>query len=440
VHAMAPVPPLSGAVLQTFLFQLGLLLLVATVLGRVAVRLSLPAVVGELAAGILLGPSLIGGLAGDPVRWLATPRAEQLALLDGIAQVGVILLVTVTGMQLDLGLVRRHASSAVAVSLPGFLIPLGLGVGAAYFVPASLLGPHDSRMAPALFLGLALAVSAIPVIARILLDMDLLDTRVGQLILVTGAIDDLLAWLSLSALVAAVGSGDGAGGLLHAYLVFGIAGAAVAFVGRPLIHTLLRATTRSPDPIGTISVAVVVVIGLCALSQAVGLEALFGAMAAGIIIRGAGPEVVERLPPIRTVMLAVLAPIFFGMVGYRLDVTALADPPVLLAAAGLLVLAVAGKLAGGFLGGWLSGLERWETLALGGGINARGVVQIVIATIGMRMELISTAGFTVIVMIAVATSLMSPGLLRFALNRMETMTSASGRSRPGASRTDPEVA
>ncbi|GAA1311447.1 cation:proton antiporter [Saccharothrix xinjiangensis] len=416
--ALAPVPPIGGHPLLLFLLQVGLLLAVALLLGRLAVRCGLPAIVGELLTGVLLGPSLLGHLAPAWWAWLFPPDPAQFHLLDAFGQFGVLLLVGVTGLHLDFGLVRRRGATAARVSLPGFAVPLALGIAAGFAVPASLLAGRGDRPVFALFLGIAMCVSAIPVIAKTLLDLKLLHRDVGQLILVAGTVDDVLGWIGLSAVTAMATTGLRAGGVLRSVAFLVLFLVVAALVARPLVRRALRASTRSEGGT-TVAVAVVVVVLCGVVTHALGLEAVFGALVGGVLVRAAGPDVLARLAPLRTLVTAVLAPVFFATAGLRVDLTALADPVVAVTALALLAIAVVGKFTGAWLGAWTSGLNRWEALALGAGLNARGVVEVVVAMVGLRLGVLSTATYTVVVLIAVVTSVMAPPILRFATARIE---------------------
>jgi Kef-type K+ transport system membrane component KefB len=209
----------------------------------------------------------------------------------------------------------------------------------------------------------------------------------------------------------------------------GVVGRSIAFlilfvlfaflVGRPVVRSVMRAAVRSAEP-GTAIAAAVVLVLLCgAITHALGLEAVFGALVGGVLLRAGGTNVLARLAPLRAFVMAVLAPVFFATVGLRMDLTALADPPVLGVALALLLIAVLGKFAGAFVGAGLSRLDRWEALALGAGMNARGVVEIIVAMVGLRLGVLNTAMFTIIVLIAVVTSVMGPPILRFAAGRIE---------------------
>nr|WSZ99186.1 cation:proton antiporter [Streptomyces sp. NBC_00857] len=419
VIAIDPVPPLGGHPLAMLLVQVALLLLVATLLGRLAARCSLPPIVGELLTGIVLGPSLLGHTLPQVSEWIFPEVPEQARLLDAVGQLGVLLLVGITGLHMDTGLIRKRATTAVRVSLPGFVIPLGLGITAGSLLPASLLVEGSDRKVFALFIGIAMCVSAIPVIAKTLMDLGMLHRNVGQLILISGTIDDVLGWFGLSVVTAMATSGLNAGSLVRSAGLLLLFFAGAALIGRPLVHRAMRTTVRSDDPGVTLGVAVTLVIAFGAATHAIGFEGVFGALVAGILIRGAGKDVLTRLAPLRTFVVAVLAPLFFATAGLRMDLTALADPAVLLTAAILLIIAVVGKFMGAFIGAWASGLNRWEAIALGAGMNARGVVEVIVAMVGLRLGVLNTAMYTVIVLIAVVTSLMGPPILRRAVDRIE---------------------
>ncbi|XVQ09760.1 cation:proton antiporter [Spirillospora sp. CA-255316] len=413
----APVAPLSSHQLLVFLLQVGLLLALALVLGRLAVRFGMPAVVGELSVGVLLGPSLLDHLAPDLTAWLLPKEISQFHLLDSFAQIGVLLLAGVTGIQLDFALVRRKGMAAVKVSLAGLVVPLGLGVACGFLLPATLLADGAERGVFAFFLGVAMCVSAIPVIAKTLMDMGLLHRDVGQLTLTAGTVDDVVGWLLLSIVSAmatvGVSTGKIAESVGHLVLV-----GAIAVAARPLVGRLLRRTTGQPDGGATLATVVALILLSAAGTHAFGLEPIFGAFLCGAVIGSTGVMDGARLAPLRTLVLAFLAPIFFATAGLRMDLTALGDPRVLVAALVVLVVAVVGKFLGAFVGALMSDLGRWEALALGAGMNARGVVQVVVAMVGLRLGVLSTATYTIIVLVSIVTSLMAPPIIRYAMKHI----------------------
>ncbi|WP_285475014.1 cation:proton antiporter [Actinoplanes sp. NBRC 101535] len=419
MHAETPLPPLGGTALTLLLLQIAVLLGLALLLGRLATRLGLPAIVGELTAGVIAGPSLFFWLAPGAAGWLFPQQPGQAHLLDAVGQFGVVLFVGITGMQLDMALVRRRAATAAGVSLPGLLIPLGLGIGAGLLLPAALITEGTDRTIFALFLGVAMCVSAIPVIAKTLMDMNLLHRNIGQLILMSGTIDDVLGWLGLSLVTAMATVGLTGAGVTRAVLSLLLFITFAALPGRLAVRFLLRRTLRSESAGVTVSAAVVIILLFSAVTNLLGLEAIFGALVAGMLVASAGTEVLTRMASLRAVVTAVLAPIFFAVAGLRMNLAALADPQVLLAGVILLAIAIVGKFAGAFVGARFSRLNRWESLALGAGMNARGVVEVVVAMVGVRLGILSTAMYTVIVLIAIVTSLMGPPILRAAMARVD---------------------
>lgn len=417
IAAPAPVAPLGGHQLLVFLLQLGVLLLAAVLLGRLATRLGTVAVVGELCAGVLLGPSVLGHLSPPSERWLLPADAAQLHLLDAVGQVGVLLLVGVTGMHLELGLARRRSRAAVCVSAGGLVLPLALGVGTGMLLPASLLA-GGGRTVFALFLGTALCVSAIPVIAKTLFEMRLLHRDVGQLIMTAAVIDDTVGWLLLSVVAATAGTGLRAGRVVFSLLSVLTVLAVAAVVGRPLVRWAMHAATRS-GPGSTVPVAVVVLLLCSAGTQALGLEAILGALVAGLLIGSSGRVDLDRLVPLREFGLAVLAPVFFATAGLRMDLGALRRPVVAGAAAAVVLVAVVGKVVGAYLGGRAGRLDRWTALALGAGMNARGVVGVVIAMAGLRLGVLTVEMYTVVVLAAIVTTVLTPPSLRWAVQRID---------------------
>ncbi|WP_199562356.1 cation:proton antiporter [Micromonospora deserti] len=417
VVAAAPAP-LAHDQLLVFLAAVAALLLLARLLGALAERFGLPAVVGELLTGVVLGPSLLGHLTPGVTGWLLPSDPRQMHLLDAVAQLGVLLLVGVTGTHVDLSVLSRYRRAAAAVSACGLLIPLGLGIGLGLLIPASVSAtPDPQRWTFALLVGVAVCVSAVPVIAKTLSDMRLMHRDIGQLILATSTIDDVVGWLLLSLVAAAatVGLTAGAVGLAVGYLLGFMAFAAT--VGRVVVRHVMEHAARSGEPGPAVTAAVIIVLLGAVTTHSLGMEALFGALVAGVLIAATRSAQV-LLAPLRAFVLSVLAPLFLATAGLRMDLTALAEPTVALTGLAVLAVAVVSKFGGAFLGAWLGRLNRWEALALGSGMNARGVIQVIVALTGLRLGVLNTAMYTVVVLVAIVTSLMTPPLLRVATARV----------------------
>jgi Kef-type K+ transport system membrane component KefB len=267
------------------------------------------------------------------------------------------------------------------------------------------------------------------------MEMNLVHRSVGQLILASGAIDDAFGWLMLS-VVAAMAThgvrGQDVGAAVASLL--GVLAFAVV-VGRPLVRAVMRAAHRSPERNTPTSAAVILVLLSAAATHALGLEAVLGAFICGVLLGTARRP--DHDPawaaPLTTAVMAVLAPLFFATAGLRMDLTTLARPGMAVAAVVMVAVAIAGKFLGAFAGSVLSGLNRWEALALGAGMNARGVIEVIIAMVGVRIGLLSVGMFTIIVLVAVVTSLMAPPLLRLAMRRVEQTAEEELRGGAGPS-------
>nr|UDM84220.1 cation:proton antiporter [Streptomyces sp.] len=427
--AAGPLPSIGHDQMLLFLLQIGVLLAAAVGLGMLAVRLGLPPLVGELSAGVLLGPSLFGEFLPAVSDWLLPRDPAQMHLLTAVAQLGVLLLVAITGAHIDLGLLRRNRRAIGWVSLGSVLLPLALGIALGFLLPASLIASSADRGTFALFIGVAIAVSALPVIAKTLLDMNLLHRDVGQLIVGSAAISDIVGWLLLSVVSATVVAGARVGMIMQSigYLIAALVIAAL--VVRPMARKVLRQTRRSGQPGVSVAAIVVMIMLSAAGTQALDMEPILGAFLCGIVISSLGSDCRKTLDTVRAFVMSTLAPLFFATAGLQVDLATLAEPTVLLAGVITLVVATVAKFAGGYLGGRLGRLGHGESLAIGAGLNARGVVEIVIATAGLQLGILTTATYTIIVLLAVATSVMAPPFLRHATRRIPKTTEEAERER-----------
>ncbi|HEX5417686.1 MAG TPA: cation:proton antiporter [Chloroflexota bacterium] len=413
---------LTNSGFEHFLVAFVVLLLTARGLGEGARRLGQPSVIGEILAGIVLGPSLLGWLFPSVSQWLFPANDQSALLLQLIAQLGVILLLLLSGMETNLEIIRREARPAAVVAAGGILVPFLGGVVLALLLPSSLLGQGANRGTFALFFATALAMSAIPVIVKILLDLDLLRRDVGQLILSVGMLTDSIGWFLL-ALVARVAATDGQSvAALGGSLLGTVAFAAFSFtIGGELLRRFLAWVDHrlgSEDGL----LAVVFAVGLfgAALTLALGVEAFLGAFLVGVMLARV-PRVQRRVrPQLDGTALGVFAPFFFATAGLRVDLTSLLKPDLLVLCLVVIGVASVGKLIGVYVGARLAGREHWLAIALGAGLNARGAVEIVVALIGLELGILTPTSYAMIVVMAVATSLFAPPLLRWALKRVPT--------------------
>lgn len=425
----APLPPITEHQMLVFLLQISALLAVAVLLGRLAARLKLPAVVGELTAGVVLGPSIFGNLLPDQSQWLLPHDPSQMHLLSAVGQLGVLFLVGITGAHVDLDLLRRKRTTIGYVSVGSVLLPLGLGFGLGYLLPDSMMGAHGDQPTFALFIGVAVAVSALPVIAKTLLDMRLMHRNVGQLIIGSATVSDIIGWLLLSVVSAMVTKGVRVGAIAESvgYLLAVLAFTVVA--ARPLMRSVLRLTERSAQP--EVSVAVVVVLTMlsAAGTHALGLEPILGAFLCGIVVGSLGASSRKSMGAMRAFVMSTLAPLFIATAGLQVDLSTLAQPAVLLAGIVTLLVATLAKFVGGYLGAKMGRLSHNEALAIGAGLNARGVVEIVVASVGLRLGVLTTASYTIVVLVAIFTSMMAPPFLRRTTQRIATTSAETVREK-----------
>lgn len=420
------VAPLGGHALLVFLLQLSILLLAALLLGKLATRLKLPAIVGELCAGVLLGPSVFHHLLPRLSGWLLPSAAGQFHLLDAVGELGALFLMGVMGTYFDSGMIRRRKRTVLTISGCCLFLPLALGVTTGFAV-RGLAEPGKSHVVFILFIGIVMSVTALPVIAKTLADMDLLHRDIGQLTLAAGVLNDTFGWFMLSLVSALAVSGLGTLTVLRSigYLIAVVVVALL--IGRPVVRWSFGRMNRIGEGAPVVTVSVVLMLFCAAGTQALGLEAPLGAFICGILIGEYGKPDRAGLRPLELSVQTVLAPIFFATAGLRMNLTLLVRPTVLGPAALILVVAIAGKFAGAYIGARASRLNNWEALALGAGMNCRGVVEVIVALIGVQIGVLNPSTYTIVVFVAIVTSVMTPPLLRLAMRRVETTTEETGR-------------
>ena len=416
------------------LVQIAVLLFAARALGEVARRLGQPSVVGEILAGIVLGPSLLSGLLPAVGAWIVPQGAVGGYLLEVVSLLGALFLLLITGLETDLGLIRQHARTAMGVSLGGVLVTFSSGFALGWYLPDELLAQPGQgyRLVFALFVATAMSISAIPVIAKVLMDLNLMRRDVGQIIIAAGMSDDTIGWILLSIVVGLAGTGVVTGGA-----IFQAVGSVALFMvisftlGRWLVKRALdfvQDEVRSPERLVTLVVVLTIAWG--AVTQALGLEAVLGAFVMGILF-GQMPRLPDEVHhKLITISLAVFTPIFFAVAGLKVNARALLEPRLFLMA--LLVIAVAsgGKIVGTYLGARLIGRrDHWTALSFGAGLNARGAMEIIIATVGLELGILSQDMFSIIVVMAMVTSLMAPPALRWVLARVKPETQELERLR-----------
>ena len=362
-----------------------------------------PPVIGEIAAGLVLGPSVLGGIApGLMNRVLSVSLVEQ---LDVLATIGVALFAFALGLDLDLSRLQRHSKAVVWVSHASIAVPFVSGC----FLAAALkgpLGPRGSYTAFCLFIGAAMSVTAFPVLARILRDNGLIDTTVGQLSLACAAVDDVSAWVGLS-VVAAVAQGNGPDDTMRMV----VAGALLVFVVLAVVRPLFRAADAD-GRVASVAVPAAVAFLTAGVSDLIGLHAVFGAFLAGCAMprrRGLAVEL-ERLAPLTE---TVLLPLFFATAALDVDLRRIVTHPnELLAAALIIAVAVVGKIGTAYLVASRTGCTKRDAFALGILVNTRGLTELIVLRIGVELGVLAPQLYTLLVLMAVVTTMLTSPLLR----------------------------
>ncbi|MGV3708807.1 MAG: cation:proton antiporter [Gemmatimonas sp.] len=418
--------------LGLLLAQLIVVLLACRVVGKLVRFVGQPSVIGEMIAGLALGPSLFGAIAPDAMKALFP--AERMLPLATLSQLGVVLFMFVVGLRLDLSVLRSRASTAVAVSHASIVAPFLLGVAVAKLIHTSLAPAGVAFLPFALFMGAAMSVTAFPVLARILAERNLLTSRVGSVAIAAAAIDDATAWCILAAVLAVANATvthptSGSGWATFA-ITLGSTAAFVAiagFVVRPMLAHWLQSALQSfrrhrnhADGFVNAQVTSVAVVGalvFALITEKLGVHALFGAFIAGAIVpresvatiqpSGATTPLAEDIAGrIDSVVSAVLLPVFFAFTGLRTSI-ALIDAGGLWMLGLILLVAVSGKLGGAAIAARLTGMGWRDSVTVGALMNTRGLMELVILNVGLDIGVISPTLFAMMVLMALVTTVMT---------------------------------
>jgi Kef-type K+ transport system membrane component KefB len=406
--------------LAVFAAELILLLLAGRLLGEGLSRLGQPALFGQLLAGVLLGPSVFGALFPE-LRHVLFPDSKTLrSMIDGIAQTGILLLLLLTGMETNLALIRRRRRTVVSSSLFGIAVPFACGVALAYALPGDVVPADSTRLVTGLFLGTALAISSVKIVAMVLMEIGAIRRDLGQLILATAILDDTIAWIIIAVIsgIAAHGTVDLAsiGASLAGTTLF----LAFSFtIGRRLVAALIVwVNDNLTIEVPVITAILVVMLAMALTTELIGVHTALGAFIAGVLI-GQSPILTEHIESqLRGFIMAFFSPVFFAVAGLGMDLRTLLDPTLALFTLAVVLVASAGKFSGALIGGRVGGLTTRESLALAVGLNGRGSTEVIVATIGLSMGALGNQLYTMIVAMAVITTMAMPPMLRWMMARV----------------------
>jgi Kef-type K+ transport system membrane component KefB len=403
-------PLTPEALFGRLMLAIAAVIVAARAVGALAARIGQPRVMGEVLAGILLGPTLLGALAPGVQAYLFPPQV--IPLLAAAADLGLAFYMFLVGLELDPRLLRGRLAQAAFVSTASVAVPLLLGVALA--LPLfPLLGAATSYAPFALFIGAALSITAFPVLARILVERRMLKHRVGAMAMASAALNDVAAWFLLAIAVAAA---TPAGSLLGAFRILGLAvlfSAAMALVVRRLVGRVSVAYDQAGHiPAGWVAAILVGVLLSAYVASWIGLAAIFGAFVMGLILPRRADLTQEVTRRLEDMVVTVLLPLFFLVTGLRVQLGLLDRPILWLLTAVLLGVAVAGKWLGATVAAWYAGLRMRESMALGALMNTRGLTELIVVTVGLNYGVVSPVLFTMLVLVALVTTFMAGPALR----------------------------
>ncbi len=400
----------------TVLFlSLGVLLCVAHVLGELAQRLRQPSVLGELIAGVLLGPTVLGSIAPGLSEFLFPLQGANAIALDAIATLAIGLFLLVAGMEVDLSTVWKQGKVGCKVGITSIVIPFFIALGAAMVLPEAL-GRHGDADPTifALFFAIAISISALPVIAKTLMDMGLYRSDLGMVVVSAAIFNDLTGWIVFAVILGLIGESSGSRGhiALTIALTLAFVGAMLT-LGRWLIHKVLpfvQAYTRWPS--GELSFALILGLLGAAVSEWIGIHAIFGAFIVGVAV-GASSHLRERSRVvIGNFVSFIFAPVFFASIGLRMNFLTHFDWPLVLT---VVLIALACKLAGGFMGARWGGMPRREAWAVGFAMVSVGAMGIIVGMVALEAGIIRERLFVALVVMAIVTSMLSGPFMRLIL-------------------------
>jgi len=390
--------------------QILIIIAASRVMARASVRLGFPEVIGEMAAGILLGPSLFGLLAPEAFSFVFP--ANSLGTLKLLSQVGICFFMFAVGMELNVRHLRNRARTAVAVSHSSILVPFLFGVVLAYVLFKDLAGPQATFNAFALFMGISMSITAFPVLARIIQERGMTGTVLGSTAITCAAVDDVTAWSILAFVICVARSSTMDAALLTLLLAL-LFVVCMTFAVRRTLPALFgsEALRREEPSNGTLAIVILLIIAAAMTTEAIGIHALFGAFLAGTIMpdmAGFREKINSRVQKFSS---ALLLPLFFAFTGLRTQIGLLDDIEGWLLCLLIIAVATLGKLGASAVAARITGMNWRESLQLGALMNTRGLMELIALNIGYDLKILSPRIFTMLVIMALVTTLLTGPLL-----------------------------
>jgi Kef-type K+ transport system membrane component KefB/mannitol/fructose-specific phosphotransferase system IIA component (Ntr-type) len=393
--------------LTAFFFGLGVLLATARILGETAIRFHQPAVLGELLAGVVLGPTIFGAFLPEWQTAVFPAEGNFPILLEGLTTLAIALFLLVAGMEVDLSVVWRQGKVAAIIGSCSLLFPFAFGFLLGYAFP-SIMGaePGGDHLTFALFLGTALSISALPIVAKILRDLKLFRTDLGVLIIAAATLNDLVGWVIFAIILSLMGSAASHGPSIATTLALTVVFSTMMLsLGPWLIHrTLPWIQANTTWPAGVLGFSLAGALFCAAFAEKIGIHAIFGTFLFGVALGDSKHLRQQTRSTIDQFISFIFAPLFFASIGLKVNFAEHFDPMLTLYVVSAATLV---KLLGSRLGGYLSGLSAKESWAIGFGLNARGAMEIILSLVALDAGLIGERMFVAMVAMAILTSLFS---------------------------------
>jgi Kef-type K+ transport system membrane component KefB len=395
--------------LSVLLLQVIVILLTARVVGALFRKIGQPTVVGEMVAGILLGPSLLGLLAPGAMNFLFLPSSlETLRLLS---QVGIIIFMFIVGMELNVQDLRRKAHAAILVSHASIVVPFFLGATFSLLLYRPYVPDGISFSSFSVFMAVAMSITAFPVLASIIKERGLSKSYLGTMAIACAAVDDVTAWCLLAVVVASV-KAEGLGGAAMTVVLMLLFVGAMLFLLKPRAERLVREDAGEGTwGRGLVATVLLFVFLSALLTEVIGIHALFGAMLAGVVMPSHAGLRSFLTRQLETITTTFLMPLFFAFTGLRTQIGLLDDWSSWLICAGVIAVAIAGKVGGSALAARWVGMSGRDSLSLGVLMNTRGLMELIVLNIGYDLGILSPEIFSIMVFMAIATTFMTGPLL-----------------------------
>jgi Kef-type K+ transport system membrane component KefB/mannitol/fructose-specific phosphotransferase system IIA component (Ntr-type) len=414
-------PHLVAHEVMTMFISLAVLLGAAKLAGEIMQKLDQPSVLGEIMAGILLGPTVLGHFKPGLYSFVFPSTGNLPIVLETVTTLGVVFFLLTAGLEIDLRSIFRQGRSAILVSSLGVVIPFAIGFGAAELFPHFLgaeVGANTRIFA--LFVGTALSISALPVIAKILMDLNLLRSEMGTVVMSSAMFDDLVGWILFSMILGMMHGGASFSGVKRTIiLVIGFVVLSLTVVRWLIDKILPRIQAHTSWPGGVLGFIFTLTLASAAFAEFAGIHAVFGAFIVGIAV-GESTHLRKRTSElIHGIVTNVFAPFFFASIGLRTNFVANFSLPI---TATVIVVACAGKLLGAGLGARLGGMDRRTSWGVGLAMNARGAMEMILGLIALQAGLIQEKMFVALVVMALFTSLISAPAMHFLIRSRREIT------------------